>query len=108
MLFLMVLFSTNAGCEITCSGSQDGTICKNVLPLKMNLVFVLFVFFQSFSGLQGTAQQTLWQHIITLESSYGKCVDKTQVSNSSPNLHSAGFCPPAKPEGNKRLFLDAK
>lgn len=38
----MVLFSTNAGCEITCSGSQDGTICKNLLPLKMNLVFFFF------------------------------------------------------------------
>lgn len=43
MLFLMVLFSTNAGCEITCSGSRDGTICKNLLPLKMIFCFGFFL-----------------------------------------------------------------
>lgn len=47
VLFLMVLFSTNAACEITCSGSQDGTICKNLLPLKIIvLVFFLYFFFK--------------------------------------------------------------
>lgn len=48
----MVLFSTNAGCEITCSGSQDGTICKNLLPLKMNLLFFFF-FFNPFQACRG-------------------------------------------------------